>query len=274
MSTKSPLVSRLSNRLGEEYERFSEKMAILSLRFKASEWPSPRQQILLVGCESSGTTAISRLMLRDGTGRFLYEGGNHWVWDACNAIYQRQTTLRDYPRLQIYDRMKIPRFASILDQYVEAYPNVKIVYVLRDPRDVVVSACKTFKVTTENGLSDIPWVTESWLGIEDQEPVARLARRWAIFLEQSQKTSGVCYVRYEDFCQDKVGSILDAAKQLDIACDRERLLQLCDSQASPPSTRDYKPAGPGGWKSGMLRDSDIETIQEICGDGMRQWGYL
>ena len=104
MSTKSPLVSRLSNRLGEEYERFSEKMAILSLRFKASDWPSQQQQILLVGCESSGTTAISKLMLRDGTGRFLYEGGNHWVWDACNSVYQRRTTLRDYPRLQIYDR--------------------------------------------------------------------------------------------------------------------------------------------------------------------------
>ena len=72
------------------------------------------------------------------------------------------------------------------------------------------------------------------IAIEDQETVARLARRWAIFLEQRQKASGVCYVRYEDFFQDKVGCILDAAKQLDIACDRERLLQLCHSQASPP----------------------------------------
>ena len=79
--------------------------------------------------------------------------------------------------MQLYDSIKVPGFAAILPEFLEEFPNTSVIYVLRDPRDVVASAYRTWKVDTRDRLESIPWVRQTWLGIRDEDPVARLA--WA-----------------------------------------------------------------------------------------------
>ena len=244
------------------------------LRLRRTLWPCPDRKILVVGCESSGTTIISHLLLRDGRSRFLYDGINRWVWNAYKSIFHGDSRMRDYPRLQLYDRFKIPGFAAILPQYVAEFPNSQMVYCIRDPRDVLASAYRTWKITTRAQLREIDWVRQTWLGIKEQDPVARLARRWSIYLERSLQVPDVHFVRYEDFCEDKLATILWLAEAVGVDIDENRVAQKKDSQASESAVRDYSPHFNSSWKNcPWISQSDVRIIEEICGPQMELWDY-
>ena len=139
----------------------------------------------------------------------------------------------------------------------------------------MVSAYKTKKVTSREQLASISWVRQTWLGIEEKDPVARLAWRWRIYLDRSQLVDGVYYVRYEDFCANKVGFIANLASRVGIDIDVQDVRARCELQASSPEARDYRPKGPGAWKrEPCLSCQDREIIEEICGEYMQTWGYL
>ena len=153
-----------------------------------------------MGAESSGTTAVSNLLFvgRDDV-RFFDEGDNRWVWRAYQSIHQGLAKVEDYPRLQLYDALKVPGFAMILEQYRKAFPRSKIIYCLRDPRDVLNSAYYTWKLRKPEELSTIPWVRQTWLGLTASDPVERLALRWKSYLNNASEIEDVVFVRYEDF---------------------------------------------------------------------------
>lgn len=268
------IISRGLGRLRREAVRVHDTFKLLRLRLQRSAWPCYARKYLVVGCESSGTTPISHLLFRGSGLRFLIEGEERWVWRAYMSIYEGHTRVRDYYRLQLFDCLKVPGFAAILDHFVAEFPNTAAIYVVRDPRDVIVSACKTWRVTCREGLDSIPWVTQSWLGIQSEDPVARLAMRWRKYLEASQRVAGVIYVRYEDFCADKVGCITQLANMLGLRVDAVAIRRDCDRQASSKAARDYAPRGPGAWREGGLADQDVRTVEEICGEHMRRWRYL
>lgn len=268
-AAREPLLQRCARRL----RRLADDVAEFRIRARRAPWPCVSRKYLVVGCESSGTTPISHLLFRTGPTRFLIEGDNPWVWALYQAVYQGHRRVRDYPRLQLYDSLKVPGFAAILPQLLEEFPNTSVIYVLRDPRDVVVSAYKTHQLTARDQLGSIAWVRQTWLGIRDEDPVARLAWRWRLYLERSQQVPGVTYVRYEDFCADKVGCIRRWASRLELQVDEGQIRRVCDRQASTPDARDYRPEGPGAWRNSYLTDHDAAIIEGICGTHMRRWGY-
>jgi Sulfotransferase family len=242
------------------------------LRWVPGQWPCRKQQFLVVGCESSGTTAIANLLFNDGRRRFLL-GGGRWTWQAYQDIYQGKSRVEDYPRLQLYDGLKVPGFAAILDKYVEAFPESRVVYVVRDPRDVLASAYRSKGANTRDELARISWVAEDWLATPVTDPVARLAFRWRRYLEVAASVPGVNYLRYEDFCANKLKAIEMLASKLGINVDADRVRSLCDQQASHSSVRPYLPMGPRHDRNRLVAASDEKIIFETCGPWMQQWGY-
>jgi len=271
---KEPLTVRIRRRLHSESENLSDRAKVWWVKLKSEPWPCRDQKFVVVGCESSGTTIISHLLLNTGDLRFLLEGQQTWVWEALQRIYRGESTIREYPKLQLYDAWKVPGFAAILPQIVDSFPNIRIVYVVRDPRDVVESAFRTWKVKDRAGLANIPWVSSTWLGIEAQDPIVRLASRWRRYMEISRALSNIEYLRYEDFCQNKVACILDLSKRLGIQVNEDIVRARCDLQASSRVTRDYAPKGIETWKNGVLTEEDLRLIEETCSDEMQAWGYL
>jgi hypothetical protein len=86
---------------------------------------------------------------------------------------------------------------------------------------------------------------------------------------------GLIFVRYEDFCADKVECIARLASQLGLPANAERLRQICDRQASDADARDYRPEGPGGWRrEPRFSESDRALVEEICGPEMQRWKYM
>lgn len=267
------MIRKALNRYRHHQRQLLDAIRVSQIRLNRKAWPCYKKKFLLAGCESSGTSIISRLLFANAKMRFLAEGAETWVWQAYMSIYQGQTRLRDYPRLQIFDAIKVPGFAAILDKFAEEFPNTCIVYLVRDPRDVVVSAMKTWRVTDREGLKAIPWVAETWLGTTSSDPVVRLAMRWKTYLEVSLRVPGVVYVRYEDFCANKVAYTMSLATRLNLEVDEEWVRSRCDEQACHGSVRSYEPQGPGGYRRGILSKDDLRRIEMVCGEYMAQWNY-
>lgn len=269
---RSGLRARLERSV--KYNNARDRWGLWWDRLRGQKWPHSKRKYLLVGPESSGTTAISHLLLRNGQFRFFFEGDQPWVWDMYMDVYQGHRHVRDFPRLRLYDALKVPGFASILPQFIEEYPNTRVVCTIRDPRGVVASAYRTWKIRSREELANINWVKETWLGIQEQDPVARLAIRWRTYVERVQQVPGVEFARYEDFCQDKVGFIQRLAERLQLTVDERRLRESCDRQASDQDAREYQPQGARAEQEPLVTAEDVRIIEEICGDQMRQWGYL
>jgi len=114
------MLDRLKDRIetSVKVNRFKDALGVTRIRLRRNPWPCLDKKYLVVGCESSGTTPISHLLLRHGAKRFLLEGVGGWVWDLYMSVFQGHSRVRDYPQLQLYDRLKVPGFAAILPQYV------------------------------------------------------------------------------------------------------------------------------------------------------------
>lgn len=268
-------LKRLSTQLDKSVKvnRLRDAFGLAQMKLRRNLWPCLDKKYLVVGSESSGTTVISHLLLRHGAKRFLHESANPWVYDLYQSVYQGQRNVRDYPQLQLFDCLKVPGFATVLPEYVKEFPNATVIYTVRDPRDVVASAYRTKKVTTRDEFASVSWVKETWLGIEEKDPVARLAIRWRTYLRKSLLVPGVTYVRYEDFCANKVEIISSLASSLDIEIDEVHLRENCDRQASDSDARAYLPKGPGSWQHEYLSEQDVRIIQDICGAEMQKWNY-
>ena len=81
------------------------------------------------------------------------------------------------------------------------------------------------------------------VGIDSVDPVECLAKRWKTYLHASMQVEGVVYVKYEEFCEDKVGVISTLCEKLGLPFNEERVTQLCDIQLSHASVRAYRPSG-------------------------------
>ena len=58
-------------------------------------WPCPKSQVLVVGCESSGTTVMADCSSVRPRGRSLVEGHERWVWRAYMSVYQGSSSIED-----------------------------------------------------------------------------------------------------------------------------------------------------------------------------------
>ncbi len=239
-----------------------------------NHWPCEDKKYLLVGAESSGTTAVSDLLFKEIDNiRYLEEGEQQWVWDAYRKIYQGKASIRDYPRLQLFDAIKVPGFSMIIGEFREQFPNTTVVYLIRDPRDFASSAIKTWNIGSMDEFYKVPWTRVDWLQAECLDPVECLAYRWKSYVNAASRQADIHYIKYEDFCQDKVGVIGQLCETLKLPFNRERVAQLCDVQLSHASVRAYRPSGPGGWRDSILEEKHIRRIEQVCEEEMLRWGY-
>ncbi|WP_339136548.1 MAG: sulfotransferase [Candidatus Electrothrix sp. GW3-4] len=238
------------------------------------KWPCDKKVYLMVGSESSGTTAIANLLFLEIPGfRFLEEGEQQWVWEVYQDVYRKTKKISDYPKLVLFDAIKVPGFATIIPEFKKEFPRSKVIYIVRDPRDYVNSAIKTWKVSSVEELSSVSWVKENWLNIKAIDPIERLALRWQKYITAAMRNKDVFFVRYEDFCVDKVVTIEKIAMNMELPFNKMRVSKLCDKQLCHKSVRAYKPQGPGGWRVGLLNKAHIAKIENICRTEMLHWGY-
>ena len=174
-----------------------------------------------------------------------------------------------------FDIMSAADAGSFLPQMKAALPEMRVVFLLRDPRDVICSVLERINKgdvsTIEVSDPDYRYLQTDWLGITETDPIRKLSLRWNKWLELAKTVNGVIFIRYEDFILDKPGLIADLAARLDLP-SRFDIFGDMDRQMSK-NGRDIRIRGAGRWKE-MLPAATARLIEATCREGMLAFGYL
>lgn len=175
-----------------------------------------------------------------------------------------------------------PPYVEVLTQ-----PGVAMVFVYRDPRDVVVSAVKYGAyMNPKHPLHDYYWgelqkdeqrYNAVMRGIED--PVYQYSSirvRYQNYIEWL-KQPGVLCLRFEDLATKQVstiGSILDylETKGFSPQVSRQQAVDTLLQALDPSRSGTYRKGQPGSWRSNFTANN-VEVFKDIAGDILVQLGY-
>ncbi len=201
---------------------------------------------------------------------------------------------------------KSPQHTENLDEIHEIYPDARIIHIVRDGRDVAVSAMHHWWRLAKDREGGIFELTPEELKLRDEymedrqgfladgrsifteERLAQLARRWAYRVGKGRRDGTALYgeryleVRYEDLLQDthatlrRVLGFLDARKEeRDIeycirAGDFERVANRRQGEEDARSF--FRKGVAGDWRT-VFTDRDRELYEELAGERLAELGY-
>lgn len=247
-------------------------------------------KLIVLGHQKSGTTAIAALLSKlsdmEMSNDPLYEI-DYGLGCAAEELIINKKTLDDYsvhhPSLFRQKIIKDPDFIFLYEELKRYYGNVKIVFVVRDPRDMIRSICNRLDIPG-NCASDavtiqgLPKGNRHWElilsgklqnGQKVNDPnnyILNLASRWNLATQNYlQNKEDMLLVRYEDFLVDKKNIITDIASQLDIPC-KNNIEKFLDIQYQPKGRPNIK------WLD-FFGEKNLHTIEETCEEFMSIFDY-
>jgi hypothetical protein len=201
---------------------------------------------------------------------------------------------------------KSPQHTANLDEIHEIYPNARIIHIVRDGRDVAVSAMHhwwrlakdreggIFELTPEEleirdaYLKDREGFLASGRSIFTEERLGQLARRWSYRVGKAHRDGTALYgeryleIRYEDLLQDppdtlrQVLELLRARRGDPIIerCIRASTFERVASrrQGEEDSSSFFRKGVAGDWR-GIFTERDREIYRTLAGDRLIEMGY-
>jgi hypothetical protein len=201
---------------------------------------------------------------------------------------------------------KSPQHTECLDEIHEIYPDARIIHVVRDGRDVAVSAMHhwwrlakdrtegVFELTPEEleirdaYLEDREGFLVSGRSIFTEERLAQLARRWSYRVGKAREDGTTLYgkryveIRYEDLLTDPATNLQRVFDLLG-ARQGDAILEHCIRASSFDRASNRKPgeedAGSffrkgiaGDWRN-VFTERDRALYKEFAGDRLIEAGY-
>ena len=201
---------------------------------------------------------------------------------------------------------KSPQHTECLDEIYEIYPDARVIHIVRDGRDVAVSAthhwwreaqdreAAVFELTPEEleirdaYLQDREGFLSSGRSIFTEERLGQLARRWSYRVGKAHRDGTALYgdryleIRYEDLLQDtpntlrRVFGLLGASEDARIIeyCIRASSFERVSSrQRGEEDSRSFFRKGVAGdWRS-VFTERDRQIYEELAGDQLIRLGY-
>ncbi len=167
---------------------------------------------------------------------------------------------------------------------------VGVIYILRDPRDVVISAADHYGLTLDQGVQMMADKTSRGRGMPGNT-VHELMGSWSDHVRSwtAWKHTPLLVLRYEDMLADSLGQLGAVARKLGITQDEARIKRAVEfssfkklqaqeadtgfSEKSVNSQRFFRSGRAGGWRE-VLTPAQAAAIETVHGEQMRRFGYL
>ncbi len=237
--------------------------------------------VFVLGNQKSGTTAIAAL-LGQMTGLPATLDLRREIDDPCYELLRNGTTsFEDFVRRNRLDfsrlLLKEPSLTVFYDELMGRFPESRVVFVMRDPRDNIRSILNRLNLPGDlreldaERLRRVPraWqhvIDGRWLGLKGNHYVDMLAERWNLISGiHLTHCKSVVSIRYEDFVADKVGEIGRLADALGLARERD-ISDHVDVAFQPRGDRGVR------WETFFGLDN-LSRIERVCGERMPAEGY-
>ncbi|MBD0327776.1 MAG: sulfotransferase [Pyrinomonadaceae bacterium] len=201
---------------------------------------------------------------------------------------------------------KSPQHTECLDEMHEIYPDARVIHIVRDGRDVAVSAMHHWWRLAKDRVGGIFELTPEELKIRDEyldnrenflasgrsifieERLDQLARRWSYRVGKAHREGTSLYgeryleIRYEDLLRDTPSTLLRVfeflhARRSDGIIERciraskfERASNRRQGEEDPNSF--FRKGVAGDWRD-VFTQRDRELYEELAGDQLLRIGY-
>lgn len=236
--------------------------------------------ILVLGNQKSGTSAIAAL-LAEMTGLSVSIDLRKEIENPTyHKVKQGKLPFAEFVKLHKFDFsraiVKEPNLTLFYEELLDYFPQSKLVFVVRDPRDNIRSILNRLKIPGNlSGLSPKyqgemtpAWdliVDNRWLGLNG-DYIEMLAQRWNLMADVLLNHQEQMMIsRYEVFLQDKVGEITRLAKSLNLQ-EVNDISAKVDIQFQPRGNHKVK------WRD-FFGEENLNKIDRICEEKMKQLDY-
>lgn len=201
---------------------------------------------------------------------------------------------------------KSPQHTECLDEIHEIYPDARMIHIVRDGRDVAVSAMHhwwrlardreggVFELTPEEleirdaYMEDREGFLASGRSIFTEERLSQLARRWSYRVGKAHRDGtdlygdGYLEIRYEDLLQDTPNTLRQVFELLHARRD-DRIIDRCIQANSfervsnrrrgeEDSQSFFRKGVAGDWRD-VFTERDRQIYEELAGDQLIRMGY-
>lgn len=167
---------------------------------------------------------------------------------------------------------------------------IGVIYIVRDPRDVVLSAADHYGLTVDQAIEMMNDKSTRGHGMPGNTVYERMSS-WSDHVKSwtGWKHTALQVLRYEDMLADPLGQLGGVARKLGITGDAERIrravefssfktLQKQEAQTgfvekSVNSARFFRSGRAGGWRDKLTADQ-AAAIERDHAVQMRRFGYL
>lgn len=244
--------------------------------------------IPILGHQKSGTTVIAALLAEISNKSVTIDPFHHIDLKAKlrTKLFQNEITLEQIlQQRKLYfstPLIKDPSFTFFYPSLSACFPEAKYIFVMRDPRDTIRSVLNRLKIPGNlpnlqpdswNQLASMD--AKGWLfmlqghlpEVPGKSYIERLAHRWNLAAETYlMHKDAMVLVRYEDFLQDKVGTIQSLAQAVGLKATGD-IADRVNIQYQPRGDRNIN------WLD-FFGAENLTKIEEICQEKMQIFKYI
>tara|TARA_B100001540_G_C15813739_1_gene645946 strand:+ start:3531 stop:4538 length:1008 start_codon:yes stop_codon:yes gene_type:complete len=168
-----------------------------------------------------------------------------------------------------------PRNVFYINEILQNFPNTKIINMVRDPRDVLLSQKNKWR-RRYFGASGIPF-REAIRSYFNYHPIT-ISKIWntSINSVKTSKSDRIKTVRFEDLILNDKSTLIDLCQFLGIKFN-EDMLKVPNIGSSTGLDNNnllgFDKSKIGRWKNGTLSSSEIYICQKICKQNMYENNY-
>jgi hypothetical protein len=214
---------------------------------------------------------------------FSYTHKNNWI-----HLLRKLILMRTYSQVLSFDRriiIKEPNGSSAAEILMECFPKSKMIFLLRDGRDVIDSIIDSYR--PGSWINDDPAIKIDPLKDEKAklEAIRLRSEVWKTTIEVVKKAFDNhdqklrLLVRYEDLRKNTAAELKKIYQFLGIQLDNtqiEKLVQKYAFEAIPEHEKGvgkfYRSASPGAWQQNF-NDTEKALINSILGSTLKELGY-